>query len=90
MRYGRGNCWTGQYPGRGPYNNIPPGQRPGWLYGRGACWQLYGPYNQITPIKPEDEITLLNQQKELIENQLKTTEETLQKIQQRLEELKKQ
>ncbi len=89
MRYGRANCWNNQYPGRGPFSNLPPWQRPGWVYGRGACWQLYDPYYQITPVKPEDEITLLNQQKEAIENQLKLAQETLQKIEQRINELKK-
>ena len=32
---GRG---SGPWPGRGPFSYLPPWQRPGWLYGRGACW----------------------------------------------------
>jgi len=36
--------WTGPWPGRGPFSYLPPWQRPGWLFGRGACWWLFGPY----------------------------------------------
>jgi len=88
MRNGRGNNWTGQYPGRGPYSNLPPEQRPGWLYGRGACRYMYGPYSITQIAKPEDETTLLNEQKKLIEEQLSAMQETLKKVQERLEELK--
>ncbi len=31
MRYGRRN----RYPGNGPFNDLPPYQRPGYLYGGG-------------------------------------------------------
>ena len=85
----RGRGWTGPWPGRGPFSNLPPWQRPGWLYGRGACWYLYGPYQTVSPIKPEDEAALLKEQKTLVEEQLKTMQETLKKIQERLEKLKK-
>lgn len=30
---GRGGGWTGPWPGRGPFSNLPPWQRPRWLYG---------------------------------------------------------
>ncbi len=33
----------GPWPGRGPFSHLPPWERPGWLYGRGACWRLFGP-----------------------------------------------
>lgn len=36
--------WFGAWPGRGPFSYLPPWMRPGWLYGRGACWWLFGPY----------------------------------------------
>jgi len=39
---GRGG-WFGPWPGRGPFSHLPPWQRPGWLFGRGACWWLFGP-----------------------------------------------
>ncbi|MGB9759803.1 MAG: hypothetical protein ACPLZG_08285 [Thermoproteota archaeon] len=37
--YGRG---YGLWPGRGPFSYLPPWQRPGWYFGRGACWWLFG------------------------------------------------
>jgi hypothetical protein len=86
----RGRGGTSPWPGRGPFSNLPPWQRPGWLYGRGACWYLYGPYQAaVPPIKAEDEATLLAEQKTLIEEQLKAMQETLKKIQERLNELNK-
>jgi len=85
----RGRGWAGPWPGRGPFSNLPPWQRPGWLYGRGACWYLYGPYQAVPPIKAEDEAALLKEQKTLVEEQLQTMQETLKRIQERLDELKK-
>ena len=38
---GRGG-WVGPWPGRGPFSYLPPWQRPGWLFGRGSCWWLFG------------------------------------------------
>ncbi|RLF21776.1 MAG: hypothetical protein DRJ68_02715 [Thermoprotei archaeon] len=34
--------WFGPWPGRGPFSYLPPWLRPGWLFGRGACWWLFG------------------------------------------------
>ncbi|MCD6409573.1 MAG: hypothetical protein J7L98_04480 [Candidatus Verstraetearchaeota archaeon] len=34
--------WWGPWPGRGPFSYLPPWMRPGWLFGRGACWWLFG------------------------------------------------
>jgi len=85
----RGRGFTGSWPGRGPYSNLPPWERPGWLYGRGACWYIHSPYRTISPIKPEDEATMLAEQKKMIEEQLKSMQETLKKIQERLNELNK-
>ncbi len=34
--------WMGPWPGRGPFSYLPPWQRPGWIFGRGACWWLFG------------------------------------------------
>jgi hypothetical protein len=86
----RGRAWAGPWPGRGPFSNLPPWQRPGWLYGRGACWQYYEPYRPVVPpIKAEDEAVLLAEQKTLLEEQLKAMQETLKKIQERMDELNK-
>jgi hypothetical protein len=84
----RGN--TNPWPGRGPFSNLPPWERPGWRYGRGACWRYYGPcYGTAAPLKPEDETALLSEQKTVIEDQLKSMQEALKKIQERLDELNK-
>ncbi|RLE53843.1 MAG: hypothetical protein DRJ26_02840 [Candidatus Methanomethylicota archaeon] len=41
--WGRGRRgWIGPWPGRGPFSHLPPWMRPGWLFGRGACWWLFG------------------------------------------------
>ncbi len=41
--WGRGRRgWIGPWPGRGPFSFLPPWQRPGWLFGRGSCWWLFG------------------------------------------------
>jgi hypothetical protein len=85
----RGRGYAGPWPGRGPFSNLPPWERPGWMYGRSACWYLYAPYSRL-PVKPEDETALLSEQKTLVEEQLKSMQETLKKIQERLNELNKQ
>ncbi|HID60478.1 MAG TPA: hypothetical protein EYP46_01285 [Hadesarchaea archaeon] len=41
---GWGRGWFGPWPGRGPFSYLPPWQRPGWWFGRGACWWLFGPW----------------------------------------------
>lgn len=45
----------GRWPGHGPFSYLPPWQRPGWVYGRGACWWLPASYLQtaIPPTVPE-------------------------------------
>jgi hypothetical protein len=84
MGYGREN-----YPGRGPFNHLPPQQRPGHFYGRGACWYLYeAPYIAQSPT-PQDETTLLNHQKTALEEQIKAIQQNLQRIQTRLNEISK-
>jgi len=93
---GRGGGWSGPWPGRGPFSHLPPWQRPGWLYGRGACWWLLAPYIGYSPytapvpaLKPEDESRLLTEQRALLEEQMKALQEVLKRIEARLEELKK-
>ncbi len=104
MAYGWRGRGGGRWPGRGPFSYLPPWQRPGWLYGRGACWWLFRPYGAyrayvppagvlppdvVPALKPEDETTLLTEQKTFMEEQLKAIQETLKKMQERLDELKK-
>ena len=83
----RARGWAGPWPGRGPFSHLPPWERPGWLYGRGACWYMYGPHQGVLPIKAEDEAALLKEQKTLLEDQLKSMQETQKRIQERLKEL---
>ena len=45
----RGRSVLGFWSGHGPFSNFPPWQRPGWLYGRGACWWLYPYYTSTEP-----------------------------------------
>lgn len=89
---------SGPWSGRGPFSHLPPWQRPGWLYGRGACWQLLDPKVQSTsqqaqsdtiqpPLIPsftrEQELAMLNRQDKILTAQLNT-------LNKRLEELRKQ
>lgn len=58
--WGRGRGWFGPWPGRGPFSHLPPWERPGRLYGPGACWWLYTP-RPTYPAEPTptDEIKAL-------------------------------
>ncbi|MDQ1279387.1 MAG: hypothetical protein QG670_649 [Thermoproteota archaeon] len=81
--------WRGQWPGRGPFSNLPPLHRPGRLYGRGACWRLYSPSLQ-TNIPQAPNTTLSKEQEiSILEDQAKLTEQMLAQIRKQLEELKK-
>jgi hypothetical protein len=87
MRHGNGNNW----PGRGPFSDLPPWERPGRLYGRGACYYLYGEPlpTSLQPIVTQNEAALLATQKSAIENHIETLQKTLSKIQERLNEINK-
>jgi hypothetical protein len=91
MGYGRARGF-GNYPGRGPFSNLPPWERPGYLYGRGTCLYFTQPVNTIqpapAPLTKDTEAALLTQQKTAIETQLKAMQQTLEKIQTRLNEIK--
>jgi hypothetical protein len=85
----RGRDCTSAWPGRGPFSDLPPWERPGWRNGRGACWHWNVPCGTTTQLKPEDEKNLLSEQKVMMEEQLKSMQEALKKIQERLDELNK-
>ena len=96
MRYGNrraGNRGRGQWPGNGPFRNLPPWERPGWLYGRGSCWsrgyQQGVVTNNIQSI-PSNDLQTLQSQKNLLENQLSNLQERLNKIEKRLQEIQNQ
>ena len=92
---GRGGGRAGLWPGRGPFSYLPPWQRPGWLYGRGACWWLLSPYQTtpqapagVTPVPPIAPAFTKEQESILLEQQVKALEAQLDAIKKRLEELK--
>lgn len=84
----------GMYPGNGPFSHLPPWERPGWLYGRGSCWALgywqgTPTVGTTTPPPLPTDLTVLKNQKEILETQLKTLQESLERIEARLRELEK-
>lgn len=74
----RGWRGKGNWPGAGPFSNLPPWERPGWIYGPGACWYLYEPNKtnlpQTNQLKPKDEAVMLNEQKKAIQETLRKIE----------------
>jgi len=86
--YGRGGR-RGYWPGNGPFRNLPPWERPGWLYGPGSCWYLgyrsAVPLSEIPP--PTGNVDFLEQEKKALENQLNFIQERLKQIETRLREL---
>jgi hypothetical protein len=69
------------WPGHGPWSNLPPWERPGWVlggWGRGYCWWLWrGAYPPTAPPPPptpwlskEDEIKYLEELKKYIDKRL--------------------
>ena len=89
---------SGSWPGRGPFSYLPPWQRPGWLYGRGACWSLLDPKVQSTiqqaqpaTIQPPLVPTFTREQEqEMLDQQEKILKAQLDAISKRLEDLSKQ
>jgi hypothetical protein len=80
----------GQWPGNGPFRDLPPWERPGWLYGRGSCWYLgYRPgYSGMVPQVPQSSSPqTLESEKELLEQQIKNLQERLKSIEKRLSEI---
>ena len=94
---GIGGRRSGLWSGRGPFSHLPPWQRPGWLYGRGACWWLLDPKVQSTiqqaqpaTIQPPIVPTFTREQEqEMLEQQEKAFKSQLDAIRKRLEELNK-
>ena len=101
--YRRGRSVRGFWPGHGPFSNLPPWQRPGWLYGRGACWWLYPYYTSaepatlcqtpalsIAPFTPFAPRFTKEQETQMLEQQLTTLQAQLDAIKNRLAELTKE
>ena len=69
----------GPWPGRGPFSHLPPWQRPGRRYGRGACRWIYEPRFPIEEM-PKEEIEFLKQHKEALEEELKQVKDRLKNL----------
>jgi hypothetical protein len=90
----------GQYPGRGPFSNLPPWQRPGWGrgYRRGYCarypwlprgWWADPAYTPppATP-SPQDEVAALEDYKKTLAEDKTSIEQEINDVDAKLKELK--
>jgi hypothetical protein len=93
MRGGYGRIGgRGRWPGNGPFRNLPPWERPGWLYGRGSCWYMgYRPSlgSVVSPFSAGADLQALRNQKEILEEQLKNLQDNLRSVEKRLSEIQK-
>lgn len=90
---------AGIWPGFGPFSHLPPWERPGWLFGRGACWAYFASrlspralrlrYPRIASLSRGEEISALEEYKKELEDEKASIEEELREVEKRLEELKK-
>lgn len=55
------------WPGKGPFRNLPPWERPGWIYGRCCCLILASSSKEVL----EKEKEILKQRLEEVEERLK-------------------
>ncbi|MFX1369323.1 MAG: hypothetical protein ACFFAY_12065 [Promethearchaeota archaeon] len=92
--YGRGRgagIGRGRWPGNGPFRNLPPWERPGWLYGPGSCWTLgyriWSPQDIPLGVTPDTERRILENQQEMLQQNLESIQNTLKTIQERLAKL---
>jgi len=97
-----GGVWGGPWSGRGPFSYLPPWQRPGWLYGRGACWWLLSPNLRtstatiaeqatvppLVPTMPFTPALTKEQEIQMLEQYAENIDTQLSSIKKRLEELK--
>ena len=98
MRYGRRN----RYPGNGPFRDIPPYQRPGYLYGGGRGYWGTDPtkcarfpwLQRWWWANPDTETPIVQtsapeSEKEFLETQLGYLSKEIEQIKNRLEEIGK-
>jgi hypothetical protein len=97
----RGRGYGRNYPGNGPFRDLPPWQRPGWLYGTGAgVMAATDPYTcQRFPWLPrrwwaspnvragDIPVPSAEQSKQIIEQQIATAESHIAALRKRLVEL---
>ena len=88
-----GRRWRGPWPGNGPFSYLPPWERPGWKFGRGACWYAYlentGYYKKFYDEYRKYMDQYMLNEKESLEYEMNYLEKRLEAIKKRLEELKK-
>jgi hypothetical protein len=78
----------GPWPGRGPFSYLPPWQRPGWMYGRGACWRLFGAW--YTPFYRLPNTPDVNEQIQILEDYKNEVETELNDVKKEIDKLKKE
>ncbi|MEM3514365.1 MAG: hypothetical protein QXQ66_05010 [Candidatus Hadarchaeum sp.] len=71
------------WPGRGPFNYLPPWERPGWLYGPRACWRFY--IQKARPAKASPDVDL-----EYLKNYAEELKRELEDIESRIKSLESQ
>ena len=83
----------GGWPGFGPYCDLPPWERPGWVYGRGACRYLgMVPGRPLAPLYSpgwgyEGEFTK-EQEVEVLETELAQLKRAMDRVEERLRAIK--
>ncbi|MDK2794857.1 MAG: hypothetical protein PWQ22_175 [Archaeoglobaceae archaeon] len=91
--------WRGwgfkRWPGFGPFSHLPPWERPGWIFGRGACWRWWKYYPRLLPrlrlpkLSLRDEISALEEYRKELEEEKASIEEELREVEKELEELRR-
>lgn len=90
--YGRSGG-RGRWPGNGPFRDLPPWERPGWIYGRGSCWYMgYRPGvdSGVPSVATTNNLQTLQSQKTLLEEQIRNLQDSLRNIEKRLSEIQRQ
>ncbi|MFX1482912.1 MAG: DUF5320 domain-containing protein [Promethearchaeota archaeon] len=83
----------GRWPGNGPFQDLPPWERPGWVYGRGSCWYLgYRPGidTGVSTFPIANNLQALQSQKNLLEEQIRILQDKLRDIEKHMSEIQEQ
>ena len=93
----------GRYPGNGPFRNLPPWERPGWVYGYGAGQSYSSDPSKCARFPwlprwwwtnpdtageyPAPPATSTDQQRKYLEDHMKLLEQEISEVRKRLEEI---
>ncbi|MEM3543343.1 MAG: DUF5320 domain-containing protein [archaeon] len=77
-----------QWPGGGPFSNLPPWQRPGWVYWKSACWRWHMYPLGSSPDTPTPALAK-KEEEAILKQQLTILEKEIERIKARLAELQK-